>query len=370
MISIASSIKFREVIDGALPSFDNTFHEDETFKGSAKIPYCQKFLATDTEVKIQVKVLTGQLVEFSYSLGEGGAWQSMTGETIVSSGPVYDYYEMTIDFSAYSENVRFAAAIIEDEAIVGLWYSEPCEVIEDYAGLLQIEAFNLENAFEVDYSTEITHLWRVEGELKEYRPGGETSVFDNQEEVTKIKGEVKRILAFKTEPIPRYLAEMLTVACQLDKLFINDVEFVAENSSEVDNDRSTLVVFSVNLTQRNVIGLNTHDIGFDCDAITTSDTMVLQEENASGQKSFTVPEGYLIATITGYRTAGTAVMTAGTTPGGSEIVSAKTLTAAAPLKVVTVNGEIATTGDSTLYVSVSGTGATAHIYVLLFKNRQ
>jgi len=366
MISVASSIKFREVISGALPSFDNTFHEDESFQGARLLPYCQKFLTSQT-VTIQAKVLTGQTVEMSYSEGDGGSWQSMTGETLMISGPVYDYYEIEIDFSTFSStNVRFLMVTLEEESIEESWMSEMIELVEEDSQLMKADFFNLENAFEVDYSTGIAHTIYVEADMREYKPGGESSVFDNQNEITKIKAEVKRILTFKTEPIPRYLAEMLFTACQHDKLWINDVEFVAEGTPEFDLNG----IFSVNLTQRNVIGLNTHDIGYNCDSILNTETMVLQEENASGQVSFTVPEGYMIATITGYRTAGSPVVTAGKTAGGTDIMASLALSSGTPLKVKTLNTEISFAGDNTLYCEVTGSGATANIYVLLIKNRQ
>ena len=234
MISVASSIKFRK-IDGLSASFDNTFHADEVFDGAALIPYYQKVYSTDT-VTVQVKVATGQTIAMTYSLGDGGAWTAVTGETLMVDGSVYDYYETAIDFSIYStQYIRFRVAIIEDESVQEAWESEPVEILtatDDQ--MLKVEFFNYDSIFEVDYSTEIVHMIRVVSELKEYRPGGETSVFDNQNEVTKIKDEVKRILVFKTEPIPRYLAEMLHVAVAHDKFYINEVEFVAESKPEIE----------------------------------------------------------------------------------------------------------------------------------------
>ena len=367
MISVASSIKFREVISGALPSFDNTFHEDESFQGARLLPYCQKFLTTQT-VTIQAKVLTGQTVEMSYSEGDGGAWQSMTGETIMISGPVYDYYEIEIDFSTFANtNVRFLLVTLEEETIEETWMSEMIELITEDPQLMKVDFFNLENAFEVDYTTGIAHTIYVEADMREYKPGGESSVFDNQSEITKIKAEVKRILIFKTEPIPKYLAEMLFTACQHDKLWINDVEFVAEGNPEYDLNG----IFSVNLTQRNVIGLNTHDIGFDCDAITNTETMVLQQENASGQISFTVPEGYLIAYVTGYQIAGSPAIKVGTTVGGEEIVTGMNLDSGSnPYETYNVGYPLSQKGANDIYVDISGTGAEATIFILLLKNRQ
>ena len=282
MISIASSIRFRKE-DGLLPSFDNLQFNDESFRGGVMGKYFQKVYDTDT-VTIQAKLTEGQLLNMQYSLNCWGAWQAMTGETKVTDGADYDYFEVNIDFSAFSANtVQFRAVITEDESVVETWISEPVEILtEEDAGLLQVEFYNIDNAFEVDYSTEIVHILRIEGRLKEYKAGGEASIFDNQSEITKIKDEVRRVLTLQTEPIPRYLAEMLAVALAHDKLFINEVEFVTDSKPEIENSASNFVIFTAQLIQRNIIGLNTHDVGHDCDSTATSDTMVLQElENAT-----------------------------------------------------------------------------------------
>lgn len=376
MISIASSIKFREVIDGALASFDSTFHEDEAFANAAHIPYWQKVYATDT-VTIQVKVLTGQTVTVEYTdtnslfIDNLSGWMSLGGESLKISGTVYDIYEVEIDFSSFRATyLKFQICTVEDEAIVETWISEPVEILQETDPDLQlIEFFNYDNAFEVDYSTDICHQLRVTSYLKEYKPGGDVSVFDNQNEVTKIKDEVKRILVFRTDPIPRYLFEMLRMAFAHDKLFVNEVEFTAESLPEIDNDSSNLVIFTANLTQRNVIGLNTHDVGFDCDSATTNGIMVMQEEEASGQVTFVIPDGYLIAYVTGYRTAGDPVIKAGTSVGGDEVVTGMNLSATNPYETYNV-GYPLSAGDHDLYVDISGSGATATIIVLLIYNRE
>ena len=369
MISIASSFKFRKS-DGLLPSFDNTLLSEQFNQGGNDFIYALKIYRTDTVI-IQVKTLSDYTVDLYYSPNCWGAWTKLSSGTKVVDGTSYDYWEVSVamaTFAAY-ETVQFRMEILTDAAAhYQYWYSEPVELCTEDDGLLMVEFFNVENAFEVDYTTNITHLLRVEGQLKEYKPGGESSVFDNQSEITKIKDEVKRMLIFKTEPIPAYLAEMLTVAMAHDKLFINEVEFVSESKSEFDNNSSNLGIFSVTLTQRNVIGLNTHDIGYNCDS--TSGTMVLQQLAASGQKSFAIVSDYMILTLTGYRVAGSPTIKAGTTPGGDDILSSMVLSPSYVTEVALIPTDKASIPGGTLYVTVSGAGATANIYIILIKNRQ
>jgi hypothetical protein len=369
MISIANSIKFRKV-DGLLASFDNTFSADEPWLNTLIIDWCQP-VDEDDELTLQVKVTSGYTAELFVS-ENFGAWTSLGSGTLAVDGAVYDYYEFAIDFGTLTASpVRFKVEISDTTpAVTETWLSEPAEMLADVDDLYLWEFWNEDTAFEVDYTTDIVHQLRVAGRLKEYNVGGESTVFDNQNEVTKIYQQVKRILRFQSELMPLYMAEMLYVATAHDHLFINEVEYVAEDKPEIENLPNNLCTFTINLTQRNVIGLNTHDIGYDCDAATNTETMVLQELSASGAITFTVPDGYLILTITGYRTAGSPVIKAGTTPGGDEVLYGMSLSTSPVWEVAAVNQEIAPTGDATLYVDISGVGATANVYVLIVNNRQ
>lgn len=382
MISIASSIRFRKA-DGLLQSFDNTLHEEQRHFRVARLPYCHKFLATDT-VTIQAEVEVDLTLEMQYAEGTvkngvivWGEFQNMTGETKVFDGTYYDYYECPIDFSAFSTPyVKFKALIMDGESVEESWYSEPCEVVDDSDYLLQIEFFNLENAFGVYYENpteddRISHLLRIRGRLRQYKPAGETSVYDNQDEVVKTSDEVKRVLTLETEAIPAYLAEMLAVALAHDKFFINEVEFVAEGKPEYNAGNGDLASLTVALTQRDVIGLNSHDVGFDCDSITGTNMIVLQELAASGENSFTLTDEYMVLTITGEWVTGAPVIKAGTTPGGDELLASMELTESGnQIEVAIVPVDKAALTAGVIYFTVSGSGATANVYMQTFKNRQ
>jgi hypothetical protein len=341
--------------------------------GGLNFIYCHKIYRTDTVI-IQVKVLSGYTVDLYYSANCWGAWTKLSSGTKEVDGSVYDYWEVSVAMSTFAamDTVQFRMEILTIvPAHYQYWYSEPVELLTYAAddGLLKVEYFNIDAAFEVDYSTEITNLLRIEATLKDYKPGGEMSVFDNQNEVTKIKDEVKRILTFKTELIPAYLAEMLRVAVAHDKFFINEVEYTAEALPEFEVNSSNLGIFTVTLTQRNVIGLNTHDIGFNCDGTNTSDMIVLQELAASGSKSFAITDDYLVLTLTGQRVAGSPKIKAGTTPGGDDVLVDMSLSASYVTEVALIPTDKASISGGTLYVTISGTGATANINILTIKNR-
>lgn len=383
MISIASSIRFRKS-DSLLPSFDNTLHADQTHFKVAVHEYYQKLYATDV-ITVQAEVDTGDEMAMSYATGvlKHGVvvwsdWSAMTEEALAYSGTYYDYWEVDIDFSTFAATyIKFKAVMTSSRALPPeTWYSEPVELIEASSRYLQIEFFNLENAFNVYYdnvteANRISHLLRVKGVLRKYKPGGETSVFDNQNEVVKTSGEVKRILTLETGFIPAYLAEMLAVAMAHDKFFVNEVEFVAESNPEFELGAGDMASMSVALTQRDVIGLNTHDVGYDVDSTTTTDGMtILQELAASGQKSFAITDDHMILTITGERVAGSPVITAGTTPGGTDVLLGMSLSSVYTVEAALIPIDKASISGGTLYVTITGTGATANIYIATFKNRQ
>jgi hypothetical protein len=382
MISVASSIRFKKQ-DGLMASFDNTLFEDETPFRVAKHRYYHKLYATDT-VTIQAEVDTGENLSLQQSIGtmkQGmvvwGEYTNMAGESKVFEGTYYDYWELDVAMSTYTTGyVRFRAVILLNEAIQETWYSEPVEIIAANAQYLQIEFFNLENAWHVYYdnvteANRISHLLRVRGEIRVYKPGGEQSVFDNQDEIVKTSGEVKRVLTLKTEAIPPYLAEMLAVALAHDKFFVNEVEFVAEGNPEYENS-GDLATFTCQLTQRDIPGFNAHDTGYNCDTITTNDGMtILQELAASGQKSLTPAADHMVLSITGEQVTGIPTIKAGTTPGGNDILFDMSLDATTnPIEVALIPTDKASLPAGIIYVTVSGVGATANIYVATFKNRQ
>lgn len=386
MISVASSIKFRKQ-DGLLASFDNTMHEDENHFRVSKHPYYQTFFTVDTAVKVQAEVLLTESLEMQYSVGTfrapgvvtWGEFQTMTGETLVFTGATFRYYEKTLDMSAYTSGyVKFKAIIMESETVVETWLSEPCEVITaDYDRYLQIEYFMYDqNAFNCYYvnpteADRLSQLIRVKGQCRKYKPSGETDVFDNQNEVVKIKAVLKRTFTLETDAIPAYMCEKIAAALAHDKFFINEVEFVAEKEPDYDLSNADVASLTCQLTQRDIPGLNAHDTGYDCDTAINSDMTHLHGETVSGQTSFVVPAGYLIAWMTCYRIAGDPVITAGTTPGGTNIVNNMVLNGTTKVWSTShIGREIAPTVDATLYLNVAGAGATADIDILLINNRQ
>lgn len=356
-----------------MSSFDNVFFKDENWPGVFSGYYCQKFFASDTAVTIQIKVYTGLTCEAYIAEKDSQVWEAYATPSLINSYADYDIYEFDIDFSSVSySKMQFKVVLSDGET----WISEPvCIIAEDNIvgkTMLQLEYWNTDNAFEVDYSTSITQLKRIECHMLEYEASGETEVYDNERELTNIRGELERNLMFATRPIPRYLAEQVVCAMKHDNFFINEVEFILSDNPEIQN-KGNLTIVSAKLRQRNVIGLNTHDIGFDCDAIPDGMAccIIRSEDDAFGASTFAITKGYAPAFLRIELTAGSSgTFKAGFSAGASDIVPPVTLTTAAPAQSI-FHFDIQDVDNAyTFYFDVSGSGAKMDIYLTAMKIKQ
>jgi hypothetical protein len=379
-VGYGNSIMFRE-LNGQLASFDNTFSYNEEFRNVLSYhDYRAHYFYTDT-IKIQVKVSTGDVpTGKAYNCTQGtDAPVVMVPKTSYTD---YDFYEFSKTFVVGNVNDIFYF-IIQNSGDDD-WRSERIKIIASDDEYTLLEWFNLDpttarsnNNFEMDYSTGITPFMRIICEHKDYEPKSEISVYDNLDEATKIKERVQRTIKLKTDAIPRYLAEKLVIATAHDNFYVNEVSFIREEKAEVSQLESNLTGFSAVLTQQNVIGLNTSDIGFNCDSIVACKITNLEQTGVSANTTFVVPEGYLLSTITAVHNGvgGNTLLEFGRGVGDDDIgvinVSPNGIGEYHKnAKVLTKSLDYATTGDTTLYVDVSGSSPNADIYIILIDNRQ
>ena len=361
-IGKANSIAFIRQ-DSNDANFDNTLFAERPFENHLLYRYTQKFINGDT-VTIHIKTADGIAIPTVTAIKQDYTNINIV-PTLEASYTDFKIYTFEVDMSLYGINFRVKVVAGGDT-----WMSEPIEVISDIDYFLRLEWFNFDNAFDCEYSTGLTHFVRIEGITKDYEPAGEMSLYDNQGELTKLKETVIRTLKLETGVIPDYLAEKIRVGMAHDKFFVNDVEFVTDSLPEIESLNFTnFKELSVVLTQRNVLGLNTHDIGFDVDALAVSDLVkVLKKVNQSGNIQFTIDADYMVHTVTVFHNVGTdLLLTAGTTPSGNEVIYG--IRPSSIDSNITVNIHQDFQSISTLYMSITGTGADLDIYVQLIKNR-
>ena len=158
---------------------------------------------------------------------------------------------------------------------------------------------------------------------------------------------------------------------QADKFYINEVEYVVEDLPEVENNDSNLATVTATVVQRNVIGINTHDTGFDCDNVISEDTSVInrQETGKSGTGSFTIPAGYAVEYLHVTLASGSqATFQAGFSAGTYDIIPTATIYSGTGYKNIDVGPSVEDIdNDYTFYYNVSGAGATCNIYLAATK---
>lgn len=361
-IGKANSIAFIRQ-DSNDSNFDNTLFAERPFENHLLYRYTQKFISGDTPT-IHVKIKDGVAVPTITAIKQDYTNVNIL-PTLIATYTDFKIYTFVVDMSLYGINFRVKVVAGSDT-----WMSEPVEVIIDIDYFLMLEWFNFDNAFDCEYSTGLTHFVRIEGILKDYEPGGEMSLYDNQGELSKLKETVIRILRLQTGVIPDYLAEKIRVGMAHDKFFINDVEYVSDSLPEISTvDFTNFKELAVSLVQRNVLGINTNDIGFDVDAMATCTMVrVLEDLSASGNIQFAIPTDYMIHTVTVFYNAGSGLLVkAGSTPGGNEVIYG--IRPDATDDNITVNIHQDFKSLSTLYMAITGTAADLDVYVQLIKNR-
>lgn len=374
IISQANSIRFRRV-DNLLPNFDNTLLANELFYNDTIETYCQRFQLSDTET-IQMKSDSDTVPTIkAYSPDMTETVIIPTGNTYRSryatTGGSYDlwFFEFVLLMSNYTEETFIT---VEQDGIN--YKSEPFkadpEISEElYSGeTLKLEYFNNDNAFQIDFSTGITFAIYVKAVIKDYDSGGEIDYYDNQDEIEKLKETATRLLTLRTLEIPRYLAETLKLASSMDNLLINDVAFVRIDKPEITPiDRHNFVTYTMQVTEKEYIGVNTHDIGFDCDNVTVNDEiMIKSNENATGAIVVPITQAYLIHTLRAQYVSGSPNIKLGTTVGGDELVYPFDLNNSFIQSTVAIHGDISRDADANCYLTI--TGGVANVDIQLIKN--
>jgi hypothetical protein len=375
IISQLNSIRFKKV-DSNAPNFDNTLLADEKFFNDKIFTYCQRWDTSDSQI-VQIKSNSDTLPTAVATKADQST-VSLTVTQVSSYDTDSDgtddtfYFEFTVDFSLFTTStyitVTQGSVIYKSEPFKG--DSNISTELSD-GEVLKIEYYNEDNNFQLDFSTGITYLLYVSSTLKDYGSAGEISNYDNQDELTKLKETVQRLLTFKTLEIPRYLAETLKLASSTDNFVVNDVSYVrAEQPDIAPVEGSNFVDFSMTLTDKEYLGINSHDVGFDCDvAPTDAEVSVLTILNASGGETFTIPAGYLVHTLRSQWVSGTSVeIKLGTTIGGDELVYPHDIDSVNTGRTTAIHGDIDRDSDTDIYATV--TGGVANLDLQIIQNKE
>jgi len=244
-VPIAQSIRFRP-INTLRSNFDNTFASD--IEGT---PYDFTLYVPVGDFKFQVAYDSGSIAAF------------LNNETLITekststiNGINYDTY--TWDNTPWINQCNVQIYIYQDAVL--MYKSERFTVLNQPDYLL-IEWFNSENNFQMDYSSGLTHSLQIDAKNWKLSYGGEASIYSNQGEDVKLKETVQRVFLLECE-LPDYMIEILRLATAHDRFYINEVEFVRKDEPVITQlGTSGMYTFSAKITQRTIVGLNTHDVG-------------------------------------------------------------------------------------------------------------
>ncbi len=373
IISLANSFRFW-VVDDELPNFNNQPYRNVYNRNFRTRPYFQKYYDTDV-VTIQIKAVTSisSTVPVFVGYKPDGSSVSFTHTLQWFTGGSF-YWQFEIDFSTIgSSKVWFMVTNTTD----GVDYKYKSEIIdilsEEDESLKLIQWANIENNFEVDYSKGIVHAMRLECSLRLGDASGELETWDNLDEITTLLDEVIRVMKLSTVLLPEQFIEKIRIALAHDLFFVNEIQYTKTALPEyTDGENVNLKTLAVNLSQTSVIGLNTHDTGFDCDETEKETMKVLSKSNASTSfTDWTVSDGYLASYLTIKANSGTGIeVYIGTTIDGDDVLASINLTAGDPVFNEDIGMALGVDGDKQLYVTIAGSGVDLDMTLITFLNEQ
>jgi len=356
-VPISNPIKFRPVTGQTDVNFDNQM--SELYNGMTK-PFSQLVAEDEWHVQVVTDTYYGEGVTCTLGVCEyDSGWVWSTFESVNQIDGLYRYTflitpTLTGCFKLYViTNVADTPVIYhESEWLLNMVDVDAYRLANP--DIFKLEWFNTENAFQAEYAISgFVAKAFIQAKLTYQGMAGDAVIFDNQGDDVKLKATVQRLMKFECE-VPDYLAEIIGVGMDHDSFFINDVEYITSKKPTFTQlGRSNAYKFEAELKQAAVIGLNTHDTGFNCDA-PNFNNMILNDTQIGKTASFTVeaPADYLLHMITVIWGSGTATIACGTTAGGSDIFPAETIAIAEPT-VIEVN--YALESATTLYFTIVGT---------------
>jgi len=254
-IPIPQSVKFRP-INTNRPNFDNVFAAD-----TGSVPYAFTLSVPAQEVMFQV-VTPDDNETYSYlHLIHNGTDTLITVDSTSFIGQL-KFETYLVDFSLYAGQCCYFECyegVLSDPQV--LKYRSERFKVETQPDYLLIEWRNSVSGFQMDYSSGLIHVMQIEGTFDDYGTGGSSSVYSNQGEETKLKEIVQRVFTLNCQ-VPGYIADILINALAHDRFYINEIEYVSVKAANLTRlGRTDLYTLTAELTQKTIVGLNTHDVG-------------------------------------------------------------------------------------------------------------
>jgi hypothetical protein len=138
----------------------------------------------------------------------------------------FNVYEFESDFTDVPDGEYYIKIVVADEATQRVAETEPIDLKLTHPKTNLIEYWNIDNAFDITWTTLYRGRIRVESLLFKRVPGGERATSrDSDFSLRKLNAKKQRIFQFQTFFLPPYLHEKLSVLFDCDEVRINGIPF-------------------------------------------------------------------------------------------------------------------------------------------------
>jgi ribosomal protein L21E len=339
-ISVVSPITGKDLTNGSLPNEWNTLHENIRNGGKYVIPYCQKFDKGDI---VTVPISSKSNATMTMTLYSGAVLietiiGTLENSIVGDAGTIYHFcFDITFDSAYYDKEID----IFVEQGTDVLTF-EPV-LIEDLSEAIaegrmkKIEYTNYNRTdtdvfgFFVDWGTltsnaDKTLFFYVESQNGSINDSDESEVLEGSQNKTIISASLFSGCLLSIDVIPLYMVRRLEAVTLLDFFAVNGIEYVKDGAVEAEQaGSSTSLQATINLTEKNIKGLNVNTLEFN--EIENTDDMVQIEKLTDQTSDFSVavPDGYMLHAIfvrhSATSSGSNATFSAGSTVSGQEYVS-------------------------------------------------
>ena len=335
--SILNPITFK-LIGSSWANPWNTLHFNYLQAGLYVIPYCQP-LKLNEKVVLQFcsdSATVPTIKIFDGAAQIGSTINGVLGATRSGDEGTRYYYNFEITFTSAHENKEIDLLLTQGTDILT---SEPCEVLN----------FTTANDRNIYRRIEFSNFDRDDTDLSNYLIDWDClpdeKLFFYVESVDselnlKIKNEVlegalyREIVSGKAETgiilksgiVPHYIVEKLSAASILDYFSVNEVQYTVDGDLKSEKaGGSTSFQMALNLVRKELLGFNTDNINIEnYEAMGIEYIKNELHVNKTGTFDIEVPEGYMLHTLISTHSATSsgndAVLIAGTTVGGFDLI--------------------------------------------------
>jgi hypothetical protein len=367
LISPYNSLRFAKR-DTLLPNYDNQLHCERVQSGLLILPYSQ-LVNKDDEITIQIR--TDYDGAITAVLRDNSDY-STTPITVTEKKtyPLVSTWEFTKIFDTIGDfSIIVTGADSEQDSVE--YESEPIDVALSHDSLL-IKYYNTTNTEFVDYSTGIQHMLRVESRIPDGAEETDQDIYDNQNKKQKTYAATTFNGELATVEIPEYLKRQIVLAGNLFFFLVNNKQYTVMSVTPERFGESTSQTLTLVCSEVDTPGVNSDDSG---QSVTpedmTQNTYPLNLVDVAGPQEITVVADFMPEIIMfRLRSGAEAEIKAGTSIGGTEITSPKTVNTAKP--VYTLGREYLKTaaqyGSSfKIYFTITGVGAKVDINTIITK---